>query len=1043
MARFASFCNGLDDCAVKITSGRRAIDEIWLLFEIDRTPHVRRSCILSKTRRQSFGNLGLSKEKPMRKFALICTSLLLSALALTTPVQKWLNNTSTTNAQTPGKDGNLTVTLANTIVNQYSVLTANAAAGATSLVVSNPGGANGLNPASLTANDVLLVIQMQGAQIDSTDTAAYGAISNIASSGLFEFTAVTSVTGNTITVACPLKNSYLSAGKVQVIKVPQYATLTVNPGASITSPAWNGSFGGIVAAFVQNQSTINGAIDVSGQGFRGGALSDNGLGFNSVIWRSTSAEVGAHKGEGVAGSVGDYDTLGGRFGRGAPANGGGGGTSHNTGGGGGANGNNGNAYTGAGMMDGTAVGAAAWSLDPEFVSNANSLTNSAGGGRGGYGYSDPTTDINALAVGPGNALWGGDLRRPVGGRGGHPVPNDASTRIFMGGGGGAAHENNLDGGAGGNGGGIVFLIGNNVTGTGVIRSNGANGQDSTDEHRDGGGGGGAGGSVVLVASGLTGLSVAANGGNGGNHMKPIGRFTNEGHGPGGGGGGGFVANSDGPIPTSVSGGVNGVSFASTLTEFPPNGATKGASGSTGGVVSFPFPCPRGVTARVTSRVIADDICIGGGRFVTIRSTVTNNGPGKQQDNPGAEFVADLPPQAEVVLNSCSSSAGSCSEFQGRVEWNGALDANQVVTITFRARIKNNVPDNTRVCFDTQVNYDSDGNGSNDNSAGTQVCVRTTCPPVQPCVGPGCPDSTGPGDKFPNAAGGPAAPSDQKPASVLVYPFYTSNSTSPQINNTQISITNTSVSSPGYVHLFFVNGVTCSVADRFLCLTAQQTTTFLMSDMDPDTTGFLVAVSVDANGWPRNFNHLIGDAYVKAVVAQIPFQGSYAPEGFAALREFEPDASAQQALISFDGFNYDLAPLVLAASSIFSRVDLNFTWVLVASLRGSLVTGPTSIGNIFGFLFDDAEDGASFTANAGCQWRVILSDDNPRTVPRFTLKIPATRTGWMKFYSTGFVAITGVIFNSNTTAGGYNGARSLHKLTLAPSAYTIPIFPPTC
>jgi hypothetical protein len=46
--------------------------------------------------------------------------------------------------------------------------------------------------------------------------------------------------------------------------------------------------------------------------------------------------------------------LGGRYGRGAPANGGGGGNSHNAGGGGGANGNNnnGNTWHGQGVMSG-------------------------------------------------------------------------------------------------------------------------------------------------------------------------------------------------------------------------------------------------------------------------------------------------------------------------------------------------------------------------------------------------------------------------------------------------------------------------------------------------------------------------------------------------------------------------------------------------------------------------------------------------------------------------------------------------------------------
>jgi uncharacterized delta-60 repeat protein len=71
-------------------------------------------------------------------------------------------------AQQPGKDGVQTVSAANTVLNRYGLLSADAAAGSTTLNVTNPGGANGLDPATLTAGDLLLVIQMQGATIDTS-----------------------------------------------------------------------------------------------------------------------------------------------------------------------------------------------------------------------------------------------------------------------------------------------------------------------------------------------------------------------------------------------------------------------------------------------------------------------------------------------------------------------------------------------------------------------------------------------------------------------------------------------------------------------------------------------------------------------------------------------------------------------------------------------------------------------------------------------------------------------------------------------------------
>ena len=84
-----------------------------------------------------------------------------------------------------------------------------------------------------------------------------------------------------------------------------------------------------------------------------------------TTYRSSSANDGGEKGEGIAGYQADYEAagMGGRYSRGAPANGGGGGNGHNAAGGGGANGNNGQPWTGAGVMDPEPLYLAAWKLD--------------------------------------------------------------------------------------------------------------------------------------------------------------------------------------------------------------------------------------------------------------------------------------------------------------------------------------------------------------------------------------------------------------------------------------------------------------------------------------------------------------------------------------------------------------------------------------------------------------------------------------------------------------------------------------------------------
>src|SRR5262245_55052246 len=65
-------------------------------------------------------------------------------------------------------------------------------------------------------------------------------------------------------------------------------------------------------------------------------------------------------------------------------------------------------------------------------------------------------------------------------------------------------------------------------------------------------------------------------------------------------------------------------------------------------------------------------------------------------------------------------------------------------------------------------------------------------------------------------------SDQKAGSLLFYNAYTSSASAPDTANTRVNITNTSSVFPVSVHLFFVDGTTCSVADSFICLTANQT-----------------------------------------------------------------------------------------------------------------------------------------------------------------------------------------------------------------------------
>lgn len=461
-----------------------------------------------------------------------------------------------------------TVTTNGTIINQASGLTANLVAGSQSATVANG--------AIFRVGDLVLVYQTQGATIDVTDTANYGTVSAVNGTGRYEYTDVTAVSGNNVTLGCGVSATYTTAGHAQLVRVPRLNSLTINNGVNVVPVSWDGSSGGIVAAYVSGTATINGSVQANGAGFRGGPKSNNIPSYGQTLYRTTNSTLGGPKGESIVGSWIEYDALNGRYGRGAPANGGGGGNGHDTGGGGGANGNNGNSYNGAGVMSASDVGAAAWALDSDYAANGNARTNSSGGGRGGY--SSSTTNQNALTTGPGNGSWGGDLRRQAGGRGGRPLTSDAASAVYLGGGGGAGDMNQGSGGSGGAGGGLVLFTVGSMTGTGALQANGASGESSTINYGwDGAGGGGGGGTIVVFGSVADTLTVQANGGDGGDQAGTSGPNDNS-DGPGGAGGGGYIAIGSGAPTRTANAGIGGTTTSTAHTEFPANGATHGASG---------------------------------------------------------------------------------------------------------------------------------------------------------------------------------------------------------------------------------------------------------------------------------------------------------------------------------------------------------------------------------------------------------------------------------------------------------------------------------
>ena len=362
-----------------------------------------------------------------------------------------------------------------------------------------------------------------------------------------------------------------------------------------------------------------------------------------------------------------------------------------------------------------------------------------------------------------------------------------------------------------------------------------------------------------------------------------------------------------------------------------------------------------------------------------------------------------------------------------ISWTGTLGAGQTVTVNWMGQIADNLLPGMQACSVTTATVNS-----LPVAGSVTACVTLNC------------QTPGPAILFPPAS----EASDQKAGSVLIYNIYTSGATSGNTQNTRINITNSHPTRASFVHLFFV-AEGCSIADSYICLTGNQTASFLASDLDPGTTGYLVAVAVDGIlGCPTSHNYLIGDEYVKFTSGHAANLGAIA---FTQIAGGLPlcDGNSVTAALNFDGVSYNRTPAALALDNVGSRADGNDTLLILNRIGGNLGIGASTLGTLFGVMYDDAENALSFNVSGSCQLRNSISNNFPRTTPRFETFVPAGRTGWLKvFNQTGAIGITGAAINFNpnasSSAGAFNQGHNLHKLTLTNTAsYIIPIFPPSC
>lgn len=546
-----------------------------------------------------------------------------------------------------GQDGNLQITTPLTRVNVYYPSPAGTVAvpaGATSIPIDG-GQASNLDPrvsSTINAGDILVIVQMQGADINADDNhlndqhlidaggsagdygdgvggfTQAGYLPTNLTVGHYEFLIATGpVSGGSVPVEGAdsgggLENSYSSSDTVtgssgfrryQVIKVPQFVNLDVTASGSIVPDRWNGRWGGIAALNVQDTLNVSGSISASGRGFRGGQFFKNRTAGDQIGTESGGIhEAGAFnfgfKGEGIAGSPSRMFSqvlLAESPGTGGEETGTAGypGTDDlgNT-----------TAYQNIYRFVRDDVNADAYfgnTSDPVPTPNVppaiwqTTWTRDTGQGAPGNAGSGSGFSEDAGGGGGGHIGRGGDGGRGTNnqfsnGIGGgtffqHINSGTATpTRLAMGGGGGASNGNDL----------VLFdlSVSSGQAGGGIlfIRAKNvtgsgtitADGDSAGSAQSEGGGGGGAGGTVLLHTGGASiSTPISVVGGSGGSSQNPN-------DGAGGGGSGGVIWLSDtthtgGGGSLAVTGGAGGIGNAGAGGTGPDGGNYNGSAGSAG------------------------------------------------------------------------------------------------------------------------------------------------------------------------------------------------------------------------------------------------------------------------------------------------------------------------------------------------------------------------------------------------------------------------------------------------------------------------------
>jgi len=266
-------------------------------------------------------------------------------------------------------------------------------------------------------------------------------------------------------------------------------------------------------------------------------------------------------------------------------------------------------------------------------------------------------------------------------------------------------------------------------------------------------------------------------------------------------------------------------------------------------------------------------------------------------------------------------------------------------------------------------------------------LKAQVDPTQPQVGPGIPQV---GSNSPRSSA-----SSSKPGSLLFFHKFTSDAGRPSDVNTLLTITNTNPRDAVTVRIFSVYD--CTVADLFMTLVPNQSRTLIAGKDFPGKTGYAIALAVNSQGLPTQFNWLIGNASLRDAAGHEASYNAFA----VAKRSAGPvrfNDGALSADIVFNNTDYDRLPKRAAIDNLQNQDSVSGpsfkTDVSVFTPLSDLTGATAGTVKLTATLRDFS--GAAFDQQVNADCGLNASVAQVWTTPPFNSIIAANRPGWATF-----------------------------------------------